>query len=109
MTFRSRLAVLALVVSAPAFAGRLAQADPAAQLSAAVEAKAAASSEQAVSASIAREDVAIQRAIDRKVAARMATALGPVPVRLGSLPRSGSGETMTARTANSRRTLYAVK
>lgn len=109
MTFRSRIAVLALVVSAPAFAGRLAQADPAAQLSAAVEARAAASSEQAVTASIAREDAAIQSAIDRKLEARMANALGrPVPVRLGSVP-ARSGETVAARTANSRRTLYAVK
>jgi hypothetical protein len=108
MTFRSRLAVLALVVSAPAFTGRVAQADPAAQLSAAVEAKAAASSEQAIAASIAREDAAIQSAIDRKLDARMANALNrPVPVRLGSVPRSS--ETVAARTANSRRALYAVK
>ena len=71
MTYRSRLAVLAFVACLPAIAGRLAQADPAAQLSAAVEAQAAASSEQAVSAAIAREDAALQRAIDRKLDARM--------------------------------------
>ena len=107
MTFRSRLAVLALVLSAPAFTGRLAHADPAEQLNAAVAAQATASAEQAVSASIAREDAAIQSAIDRKLDARMAEVLDrPVPVRLGS-PRSSG--TLAARTANSRRTFYAAK
>ena len=105
MTSRSRLAVLALVACLPAIPGRLAQADPAALLSAAVEKQAAASAEQAVLAAIAREDAALQSAIDRKLAARIATALRPVPVRPGSSPRS---ETLTAQKASSR-ALYAVK
>jgi hypothetical protein len=107
MTYRSRLAVLALIVCSPAIAGRLAHADPAALLSAAVEKQAAVSAEQAVSAAIAREDAALQSAIDRKLDARIASALRPVPVRPGSVPRSS--DTLTGRTENSRRPLYAVK
>jgi hypothetical protein len=105
MTYRSRLAVLAFVACLPAIAGRLAQADPAALLSAVVETQAAASAEQAVSAAIAREDAALQSAIDRKLDARIASALRPVPVHPGSAPRS---ETLPAQTASSR-ALYAVK
>lgn len=106
MTFRTRLAVLALVACLPAIAARLAQADPGAQLDAAVEATATASCAQAVAASIAREDAAIQRAIDRKLDARIAAALSPVRVRARSVEAQSDTTELAAR---SRRTLYAVK
>ena len=63
MSIRKLFAVLALVVSIPLFA----QADPAeALLAARNEAAAASAAEQAGSAALAREDAALQRAIDRK-------------------------------------------
>ena len=106
MTFRPRLAILVLVACLPAIAARLAQADPAAQLEAATVATAVASADRAVSASIAREDAAIQGAIDRKVDARLAAALGPVPVRARITRAHGDTTQLAVRPS---RVLYAVK
>jgi hypothetical protein len=103
----SRLCVLlALITCVPALAAHVASADPAAQLGAAVDAQAAASADRAVAESIAREDAAIQSAIDRALEARVAAALGPVPVRVGAvMPATRPTETAW----RSRRVLYAVK
>jgi len=102
MTLRTRLVVLALVLSP-----LCAHADPQAELDARIAATAAASSAQAVSASLAREDDALQRAIDRKIGARLAATLAP------PLPVRAQGAAVAAHTArrpeSSRRPLYAVK
>ena len=63
MTLR-RFVVFALVL-----APLSAHADPQAELDAAASANAAASSEQAISAALAREEPALQRAVDRKLGA----------------------------------------
>ena len=100
MTLR-RLVVFALVL-----APLCTHADPQAELDAAAAATAAASSEQAISAALAREEAALQRAVDRKLGASLAVILAPpLPVRV-------RGEAVAARgatPADSRRPLYAVK
>ena len=101
MTLR-RFVVFALVL-----APLSAHADPQAELDAAASANAAASSEQAISAALAREEPALQRAVDRKLGARLAATLAP------PLPVRAQGAAVAARGAApadpSRRPLYAVK
>ena len=104
LSIRKLFAVLALVVSIPLFA----QADPAeALLAARNEAAAASAAEQAGSAALAREDAALQRAIDRKIDARMSAALAP-PVKVRARSANVAARN-SPRAKGSGRGLYAAQ